>query len=355
MGPALSSTTDSIPGAPASAALRLAVLGLGRAGLEHAMAAARLPGCELAGLVDARADRRRFARGVGFAAPALPTLEALAARESVGGVLVCLPLAERAAAVADALARGLPVLVTGLPAANGGEAARLAAAIAAGGRLACGVPALFHPLFRRAQALLAAKAIGRPRRVRASTFVSRVFAAGADPRSGDVLDFAMADLLWLLDSLLGPTRAVRASVHRLFGERLDEVHATLELHEGLDAAVDGSWSVPGYPRAALVVEAEGERGSLIASDDALETNLTIPPAGFEPGETRRVLADEPDALPFDAGEATPVVLAFRRLLEGADEPALDPARALRIARVIDALRRSAAGEGVEGERVEVES
>jgi len=266
---------------------------------------------------------------------------------------VCLPLAERAAAVEEALGRGLPVLVTGLPVANGGEAARLEAAMAQGGRLACGVPALFHPLFRRAHDLLAARAIGRPRRVRASTFVSRVFAAGADPRTGDVLDFVLADLLWLLDSLLGPTRAVRASVHRLFGERLDEVHATLELHEGLDAAVDASWSVPGYPRAALVVEAEGERGSLIASDDALETNLTIPPAGFPAGETRRVLADEPDPLPFDAGDATPVVLAFRRLLDGADEPALDPSRALRVVRVIDALRRSAAGEGVVGERVEV--
>lgn len=355
MGPGHSSTTDSQTDAPAADALRFAVLGLGRAGLEHAMAAARLPGCTLAGLVDARADRRRFARGVGFPAPAVATLEALAARESVGAVLVCVPLAQRAAAIEDALARGLPVLVTGLPAANGAEAARIEAAIARGGRVCCGVPALFHPLFRRAQDLLAARAIGRAERVRASTFVSRVFAAGADPRGGDVLDFVMADLLWLLDALFGPTRAVRASVHRLFGERLDEVHATLELHEGLDAAVDGSWSVPGYPRAALVVEAEGERGSLIASDDALETQLTIPPAGFEAGESRRVVADEPDPLPFDAGDATAVVLAFRRALDGAAEPALDPARALRVVRVIDALRRSAAGEGVTGERVEVAS
>ena len=353
MGPGHPSTTDTPTDAPASSALRLAVLGLGRAGLEHAMAAARLPGCALAGLVDARADRRRFARGVGFTSPAMSSLEALAAREDVGGVLVCVPLAGRAAAVEDALSRNLPVLVTGLPVANGAEATRLEAAIAKGGRVSCGVPALFHPLFRRADDLLRARAIGRPQRVRASTFVSRVFAAGADPRTGDVLDFVMADLLWLLDSLFGPTRAVRSSVHRLFGERLDEVHATLELHEGLDAAVDGSWSVPGYPRAALVVEAEGERGSLIASDDALETNLTIPPAGFPAGESRRVLADEPDLLPFDAGDSTGVVLAFQRALVGADEPALDAVRALRVVRVIDALRRSAAGEGVAGERVEV--
>jgi predicted dehydrogenase len=133
------------------------------------------------------------------------------------------------------------------------------------------------------------------------------------------------------------------------------VHATLELHEGLDVAVDGSWSVPGYPRTALVVEAEGERGSIIASDDALETNLTIPPVGFEAGAVRLVLADAPDELPFDAGDPTGVVMAFRRAIEGSDESALDPARALRVVRVIDALRRSAAGEGVAGERVEVSS
>lgn len=355
MGPGHSSTTDSPPDAPASDTSRLAVLGLGRSGLEHAMAAARLPGCELAGLVDARADRRRFARGVGFAAPVSASLDGLAARSAVGAVLVCLPLAQRAAAVEEALARGLPVLVTGLPAANGEEAARLEARLAAGGRLFCGSPALFHPLFRRAHELLIARAIGRPSRVRASTFVSRVFAAGADPRTGDVLDFVLSDLLWLLDALFGQTRAVRASVHRLFGERLDEVHATLELTEGLDAAVDASWSVPGYPRAALVVEAEGERGSLLASDDALETDLTVPPEGFAGGPARRVLADEPDGLPFDAGEPTAVVLAFRRALDGAAEPALDPARALRVVRVLDALRRSAAGEGVAGERIEVAS
>lgn len=349
--PAVVPTTD----ATVPAARRFAVLGLGRAGLEQAMAAARLPGCELAGLVDARADRRAFARGVGFPAPIAPSLEVLLSRHLADAVLVGEPLATRTAAVEDALARGLPVLVAGLPAADGAGASRLEAALARGGRLFCGTPALFHPLFRRAQRLLQANAIGRPARVRASAFVSRVFAAGAPPRTGDVLDFALGELLWLLDTLFGPTRAVRSSVHRLFGERLDEVHATLELREGLDVAVDGSWSVPGYPRTALVVEAEGERGSLLASDDALETNLTIPPAGFEAGETRRVLADEPDPLPFDAGDATPVVMAFRRALDGHADAALDAARALRVVRVIDALRRSAAGEGVTGERVEVAS
>jgi UDP-N-acetylglucosamine 3-dehydrogenase len=333
---------------------RFAVLGLGRAGLEQAMAAARLPGCELAGLVDPRADRRAFARGAGFTVPMAPTLEALLARGPADAVLVCTPLAARVQAIEEVLGRGLPALVAGLPAPNGVGAARLEQAIAAGGRLGCAVPALFHPLFGRARSLLEAGAIGRPGRVRASAFVSRVFAAGAPPRGGDVLDFTLAELLWLLDGLFGPVRAVRASVHRLFGERLDEVHATLELREGLDVAVDGSWSVPGYPRTALVVEAEGERGSLLASDDALEANLVIPPAGFEAGSTRTVLADAPDPLPFDAGDSTAVVLAFRRTLDGAAEPALDPARALRVVRVIDALRRSAAGEGQTGQRIEVE-
>jgi predicted dehydrogenase len=348
-------TLETSPGAAASTPRRLAVLGLGRAGFEQAMAAARLPGCELAGLVDPRSDRRRFARGVGFAAAVAPTLEALLERTNVDAVLVCVPLAERVAAIEGALARNLPVLVAGLPAPDGAGAARLEAALARGGRLHAGVQALFHPLFRRAGELLRVQAIGRPDRVRASAFVSRVFSAGAPPRTGDVLDFTLAELLWLLDTFFGPTRAVRASVHRLFGERLDEVHATLELHEGLDVAVDGSWSVPGYPRTALVVEAEGERGSLIASDDALETNLTIPPAGFESGSIRRVLAEEADRLPFDAGDSTAVVSAFRRALDGAAEPALDFARALRVVRVIDALRASAAGEGVAGERVEVAS
>lgn len=353
MDPGITSTADPSFATTASTVRRFAVLGLGRAGLEQAMAAAQLPGCELAGLVDPHPGRRRFARGAGFACAQAPTLEALLAKEQVDAVLVAAPLAERLPLVEDALGRGLPVLVAGLPAGGAAGAAALGAAVAQGARLHCGTQALFHPLFRRAQALLAAHALGRPERVRASAFVSRVFAAGAPPRGGDVLDFTLADLLWLLDALFGPVRAVRASVHRLFGERLDEVHATLELHEGLDVAVDGSWSVPGYPRTALVVEAEGERGSLIASDDALEADLAIPPAGFAAGPHRIVLADEPDPLPFDAGDATAVVMAFRRALDGAADAALDPARALRVVRTIAALRQSAAGEGETGARVEV--
>jgi predicted dehydrogenase len=355
MGPATTSTPESTLDAGAPGGRRLAVLGLGRAGLEQAMAAARLPGCALAGLVDARGDRRRFARATGFAAPVAPTLEALAARSPFDAVLVCLPLQERLAAIETALARDVPVLVAGAPAADGAGATRIEEAIARGGRLHCGTPALFHPLFVHAQRLLRDGVIGRPARVRASAFVSRVFAAGAPPRRGDVLDFAVAELLWLLDVLFGPTRAVRSSVHRLFGERIDEVHATLEFREGLDAAVDGSWSVPGYPRAALVVEVEGDRGLLIASDDAIETDLVVPQAGMDTGATRRVLADEPDVLPFDAGETARVVSAFVRALEGTAQPALDPARALRVVRVLEAMRGSAAGEGVTGERVEVAS
>ena len=49
-----------------------------------------------------------------------------------------------------------------------------------------------------------------------------------------------------------------------------------EFADGLVAGVDGSWSVPGYPCASLVVHVKGDRGhEVLVSDDALETDAVL--------------------------------------------------------------------------------
>ncbi len=348
---ATAATTSSDSHLDAPPARRVVVLGLGRVGLAYAMAAATHAGCALAGLVEPRGELRRFARGAGFAAPSAATLSQWLARGAADVAVVASPPAERGAAIEGAVAAGLAVLVDGLPAAHAEGAARLEPVIAgARARVGCAGSALFHPLFARAARILAAGALGEVREVRASVYVSRVFAAGASPAGGDVLEFALADMLVLLDALFGPPRTVAATANRLYGERIDEVHARLQLPGVTAAVVDASWSVPGYPRASLVVEVLGERGSLLASDDALEAELPVDCAGLGAGHSRRLLADEPDDVAFEAGEPARALAAFVRVLaSGASDPALDPARALRVARTLDALRKSAAAAGAERE------
>lgn len=337
------SPTTPVNGAPS--ARRVGVLGLGRVGLEYATAVAGQPGFELAGLIDRRADLRGFARAAGFRAAASPALDRLLAKQPLDALVLCAPAAERVEALEAAVAAGLDVLVDGLPVAHAEGAARLEPLLAPPSpdeaKVACGWASLHHPLFASGTRLLAAGTLGTLRQVRASVYVSRVFAPGAPPVAGDVLDFAVVELLALVDHMFGPVRGVSGTAHRLYGERFDEAHATLSLG-GFDVGVDASWSVPGYPRAALVVEAEGANGSMIVSDDAIELSLAAPAAGWPEGVTRRVFAEEPDPLAFDAGDYSRPVAAFARALAGGVEPALDPRRALRVARTLAALRRAIA-------------
>jgi len=315
------------------------------------MAAACNPGCSLAGFVEPRGSLRAFARGAGFDAPHAPTLQQLVARVGAHAAVIATPVHEREAAIGAALDAGLAVLVDGLPVPDAAAASRLAPRIAAAqAPFGCAVGALFHPLFARASQVLGSGGIGEPRDVRASVYVSRVFSAGAPPAGGDVLDFAVAELLVLMDALFGRAQAVEATGNRLYGERLDEVHARIEFPRGLVAGLDGSWSVPGYPCAAIVIEVIGERGALLVSDDALETDLQAPCGALPAGHTRRVLAEEPDAVAFETGAAGRALAAFARALDGGPLPdALHPGGALRACFAVEALRRSAGDGGARQE------
>ncbi|MBI5169941.1 MAG: hypothetical protein HZA61_10665 [Candidatus Eisenbacteria bacterium] len=327
---------------------RLAVAGRGRAGIAHAMAIAQHDACTFAGAFAPRADLRRFARGAGFAAPLEGSLSRLRERAPFDALVVCAPFDSRAGVAADALAAGHDVLVDGLPARTLEGAAPIAALPPdVRARLRCATPSLFHPLLRRGASVLASGVLGTPRTVRASVFVSRVFSHGAPPHGDDVLDFAVGDLLVLLDHVLGPIVRVSGAAQRLYGERIDEAHAELVHANGVVTGLDASWSVPGYPRAAVVIEVEGEAGSLIASDDALEVDLADPAGGMPAGVTRVLPADLPDPLPFDAGEGSRALHAFVASLHGAAVGELAGDRSLRALGVIDGMRRAFASGAAE--------
>ncbi len=322
---------------------RLAVLGLGRRGLEYAAAVARDSGCQLAGLVDSRNDLRSFARGCGFQAPLAVSLPRLLERGSLTGVIVCAPSADTPTLVGRAIEAGLAVLVPGAPAADAAGAAQLAEAVRKAGKpVASGNASLTHPLFLRAAQVLASGSLGALASIRASAQVSRVFGPGSIPPAGDVLDHVALDLVMLLDQWFGPAATVSARGQRMYGAALDEAHITLTLASGATVTFDCSWSVPGYPRTAMVVEIEGERGRMLASDDALEVeyqNATEP--------ERTVLAGLAEGRALEWGEAHATLQAFTTRLGagmGASDP-LDLLRALRAVHVLEAIRTSIGSSG----------
>jgi predicted dehydrogenase len=320
---------------------RVLVAGLGRAGLDYACAFAMHPAAEVVGFVEPRGDLRRFVRGVGFGAPMEATLARWLDKRAADTLIVASPAADAADLVEKGVQAGLAVLVHGLAAMPRVTADRIEAALASSGRpVAAGAAVMFQPTFARARRTGALSA-DHVQHVRASASVSRVFSPLAQP-GRDVLDFLLADLLLLLDASFGAMVAVRASGQKLYGDWLDECQVEARFANGLSAKVEASWSVPDYPGTAIVIEGSGPEGRVIVSDDALEMDMASL-------QGRVVAASEPTHARFEGGDSPAIVEGWLRMLAGdrAAEDALAASRALRVARVLDAVRQSIAGGGGE--------
>ena len=343
--------------APLTTVQRVAVVGLGRAGVAHAVMLSHVPGCTLEAVADPRPAARAALRGMGFAVPAYPRLERLLEQHTPEAVVVCAPQHERAAVVRRVVEAGIPVLVERPMARTLAEAVELVAlARARGVPLAVGHPLAHEPVFARMHELVRAGALGPVRQVRSAMFVSRVFAprprrgpGRLDPGrvAGGVLAHLASDLLFVLVRMLGLPVRVRAERNVVYGEVEDELHAMMTLPDGAEVGFDCSWSVPGYTRASTVIELAGREGHLLASDEALEVELSREAAGLPAGYTRLRDADFPAPARFDFGGETLWLhdAAFLDWLAGGEAPPNHAAAALEAHRVMDALYRSAAGGG----------
>jgi predicted dehydrogenase len=343
--------------APRAGTCRVAVVGLGRAGVAHAVMLSHLPGAELAAVADPRGAARAALRGMGFRVPAFPRLEPLLAKARPDAVFVCAPQWERARVAALAIEAGLPVLVERPMARTLAEAEDLVGRAAARGvPLAVAHPLGYEPVFDRMHRLLRDGALGPVREARSAMFVSRVFATHPrrgpgrlDPQrvAGGVLAHLGSDLLFALVRSLGLPAEVRAEWTLLYGAVEDELRSMMTLPDGGEIGFDCSWSVPGYARASTVIELDGPAGKLLASDEALELDLSHAGAGFPSGYTRLRDADFDAPARFDFGGETlwSHDAAFLDWVAGGPVPPNEAFAALDAHRVMDALYRSAAGGG----------
>jgi len=154
-------------------------------------------------------------------------------------------------------------------------------------------------------------------------------------------------LLFLLEWYLGTPVEVRATANRVYSDVEDELHAMMRLPNGAEVGFDSSWSVPGYPLSAVVIEVEGDNGKLLVSNDALEIDLLEARGGWAAGYTRVRQAELPQPARFDVnGEGYYMEdAAFLRWATGGLAPPTTVDAALRVQRVMDALYRSADAQG----------
>ncbi len=334
--------------------VRAAVVGLGQSGVGHATLLSSIPDCELAALVDRRPEARTRMSGLGYEARGFPSLRKMLAAVRPEAVFVCGPQGERAAAARAALEAGAAVFVEHPLGVTFEEAAGVVAAASERGTpLACSCALAFTPVFVRARDLIAAGVLGRIRQARSSMFVSRVFDAGhpvhreMGPVAGGVLAQVASELLFLLVWYLGTPVTARATSSRIYGGIEDELHAMMTLPDGAEAGLDCSWSVPGYPEAAAVIELEGEHGKLLVSDDGIEADLSSPRAGLAAGHTRIRSAELPQVAAFDWGGDAMYLMDASFLAWATGGPAVpnDGPSALRVHRVMDAIYRSTRAGG----------
>jgi NADH dehydrogenase len=332
--------------------VRVAVVGLGKMGVAHTAVLSMIPDCEVVGIADHHAPLGKTVRGMGYRAPFFTSAEKMLAATRPDAVMVCTQQDAHLSIAKAALEAGAAVFVEKPLAHTLADAEALAALSARTGLpVSCGYTLAYLPVFVRARDAIAS--IGTLRQGRSSMYLSQVFG----PRQGWMYDPARSGggvvanisshLLFLLEWYLGTPVEVRATWMKYYGAVEDELHGMMTLASGAEIGFDSSWSVPGYPLSAVVIELDGDNGKLLISNDAFELDLHEARDGWPAGHTRLRHAELPQPARFDVnGDGYYLEdAAFLAWATGGPPPPTTVDAALRVQRAMDALYRSAAAGG----------
>jgi predicted dehydrogenase len=334
--------------------VRVAVIGLGKMGVAHTAVLAAIPDVELVGLSDHHAPLGRSVRGLGHRAPFFDKPSRLFEKTRPEAVFVCTQPDAHRALCEMALEAGAAVFVEKPLAQNLAEAEAIAAAVARHGKpAACGYNLPFVPIFAAAHHALTSGVVGEVAQARASMYLSQTFGPRKgwmyDPArsGGGVLTNVTSHLLFLLQWMLGTPVEARATASKFFGEVEDEVRAMMRLASGAEVGCESSWSVPGYPYSAVVIEIEGRNGKMLISNDGLELDLASAHGDWPSGHSQVREADLPQPARFDVNGESYYLQdsAFLHWATGGAAPPNTIESALGVQRTIDAIYRSARDGG----------
>lgn len=334
--------------------VKVGVVGLGKMGVAHTTVLSMIPDVEVVGLVDNHPGLAKSLQGMGHQAPYFKSVDLMIDAVRPDAVFVCTPQNSHLAVTRLALEGGCAVFVEKPLAHTLADAAALAELAAEKRRpVACGFTLAYLPVFAAAQHAVATGAVGTITQARSSMYLSQVFGPRKgwmyerERSGGGVVANISSHLLFLLEWYLGTPVEVRATASRLYGEVEDELHGMMKLASGAEVGFDSSWSVPGYPLSAVVIEIEGTNGKMLVSNDAMELDLKAAAGGWAAGHTRLRGPDLPQPARYDVnGEGYYLEdSAFLSWATGGTPPPSTVDAALRVQRVMDALYRSADANG----------
>ena len=244
--------------------LRVAVIGVGHLGKEHARVLAALPGVELVGVVDARSEQ---AAAVAHRCRTRPHVDYRPLLDSLDAAVIAVPTVQHHAVAADCLRAGIALLVEKPLAGTLAEADELVAlAQRRGTLLQVGHIERFNPAFEE----LCRRPL-QPKLVncrRLSPFSGRSLDIGV------VLDLMIHDLDMLLALNAAPVCEVAALGLSLMGGQEDLAQARLTFANGCVAHLEASRVHTGAVRQMEVWAPEG----FVAADFHLRRLTLIQPA-----------------------------------------------------------------------------
>lgn len=332
---------------------RIAIAGLGLVGRRHADRIAGMPGVTLAGIADpddaARAEAER--RGL----PWYGALEDLLAAGGVDGIIVASPTKLHVAQAWACVAWGVPVLIEKPVGVSVAETAPLVAeAEARGVPVLVGQHRRYNPIVHAARAAIEAGRLGRLRAVEATCWFMKPDAyfeaapwrlrKGAGPVSVN-LSHDVDLLRHLCGEITGVTAVARPALRG--GENEDLAAAILEFAGGAlgtitvsDAAVSPwSWEMTSgeYPVYPVTSEScyriAGDAGALSVPDLRLWTHEGAPD-WWAPIRATSLLRGNADPLVGQIGH-------FAEVVAGRAAPRVSGREGLRTLQVIEAIQSSA--------------
>jgi predicted dehydrogenase len=327
--------------------IRVAVVGAGAWGANHARVLAGEPDCELAAIVDPDAQAR--ARVIAAFAPrARPAASLEDVLSTVDAVVISAPSPTHADLAVQVLASGKHVLVEKPLALSLRDAERVAVAATAHTVAMVGHLMVHHPAVARLGELLAGGELGPIRYIHATRAN-----LGVVRRDEDVLWSLGPHDLSMLDALLGGRQPINVSARGqcvLMPGIADVVFLALRYADGMLAHLHLSWLHPKKERRLTVVGAH----KLAELDDVAPEKLRIHAKGYDrPPEFTQfaeylTIRDGDVHIPRIA-MVEPLRVELRQFLDciATDaRPTTDVTSAVRVVAILDAAARSLASDGV---------
>jgi predicted dehydrogenase len=336
---------------PASAAVRVGVIGAGTWGINHVRVLAAEPRCRVVAVAEPDETKRALIAELAPTARLTPSADAVIHAPDIDAVVIASPASTHVALALAAFAAGKHVLVEKPVATNLADARRVAEAGARAGTVGMvGHLMVFHPAVRRIRELLdldvAAGGLGRPFYVHAM----RVNLGRIRSDETALWCFGPHDLS-MIDHILReqPVTASACGTAVLQPGIEDVAFVTLRYASGILANLHLSWLSPRKERRFTLVCAQ----KMVELDDVSPEKLRIydkgydrPPAFTQFGEFLTI-RDGDVHIPKVA-MAEPLRAEIRHFLdciERGERPETDLDQGVRVTAILEAAERSLAAGG----------